>query len=101
MNTPKVLTEKEIEERLREFPGWVYEDNKIKKEFSFDNFTAVTRLACELAPFCDEIDHHPDVKLTYRKAFFELQRFDAGGKVTDRDFVVARKIEDLYKTQLK
>jgi 4a-hydroxytetrahydrobiopterin dehydratase len=96
---PIVLTNEEINKKLKEFPGWVYEENKIKKEFSFDNFTAVTKLVCELAPFCDEIDHHPDVKLTYRKALFELQRFDAGGKVTDRDFVVAQKIDELYKEQ--
>jgi len=65
----------------------------------------------KLAPFCEELDHHPDIHIFYNKVLFELQRFDVGqdaseagsggspvsGKVTDKDFMPAKKIEQLYK----
>jgi 4a-hydroxytetrahydrobiopterin dehydratase len=50
-----------------------------------------------IASFCESIDHHPDIHLFYNKILFELQRFDVGGKVTDKDFMAAEEIEKVYK----
>jgi 4a-hydroxytetrahydrobiopterin dehydratase len=93
----RILSEQEIIERLKDFPGWNYKDNKISKEFKFDSFMRGVNLIVKLASFCDAIDHHPDIHIFYRKILFELQRFSVGGKVTERDFIVAKKIEELYK----
>jgi len=96
MNKPNALDESEIQKRLKNFPGWGYKDNKIKKEFKFRNFMDSLVFVIRLAPFCEAIDHHPDVHIFYSKVLFELQRYDIGGKVTDRDFKVAEQIEKLY-----
>lgn len=90
------LTQEEIQQRLRELPGWNYEDDKIKKEFKFKDFMDSLGFVNSLAPFFEEMDHHPDTFIMYSTIRFELQRFDIGGKVTDRDFVVAKKIEEEY-----
>ena len=37
--------------------------------------------------------------LMYSKVLFELQRFDAGGKVTDRDILIAGEIEKAYRAR--
>lgn len=92
----KILSKKEIKERLVNFSGWKFTDNKISKEFKFDDFMDSLSFVNDLAPFCESIDHHPDVHIFYSKIVFELQRFDIGGKVTDRDFIVAAEIERLY-----
>jgi 4a-hydroxytetrahydrobiopterin dehydratase len=91
------LSEEEVISRLKGFSGWEYKDNKISKTFEFDSFTQGSCLVCELGPFCDKIDHHPDVIINYKKVHFELTRFDIGGKVTEQDFAIAQKIEELYK----
>ena len=93
-----VLTEKEIKLRLKKFKGWEYnpKTHKISKEFVFKTFQEGINLIAKLAPFCDSIDHHPDIHISYKKVLFELQRFSVGGKVTDRDFIIASKIEELY-----
>lgn len=91
------LSESEITKKLNSFPGWEYGDDRIKKEFVFDSFTQGVKLVYDLAPFCDKIDHHPDVHIYYKKIIFELTRFSIGGKVTLRDFTVAQEIERLYK----
>jgi len=90
------LGEAEIKDRLRELPGWEYEDNKLVKTFEFPTFNDGIALINQLVPFCNEIDHHPDIFISYTKITFYLTRYSIGGHVTDRDFDVAEKIEDLY-----
>lgn len=91
------LSEVEISENLTILPGWQFEKNKITKTFEFPNFSDGIFLLSHLAPFCNKIDHHPDVIINYKKIRFELTRFSIGGKVTERDFTIAQKIESLYQ----
>ncbi|MEK7142873.1 MAG: 4a-hydroxytetrahydrobiopterin dehydratase [Patescibacteria group bacterium] len=94
---PKILSLQEIKKGLQKLPGWKYRANKISKQFEFKSFRQGIALVNKLAPFCDRIDHHPDIHINYRKILFELTRYDIGGKVTDRDLVVAGEIERLYR----
>jgi 4a-hydroxytetrahydrobiopterin dehydratase len=95
----KILSSEEISERLKNFPGWTYAGGKITKEFRFTSFVGVVKFIDILAPFCNSIDHHPDIHIYYTRVVFELQRFSVGGKVTPRDFVVAQEIEKIYSEQ--
>lgn len=92
----QTLTEPEIKKELSKFPGWKYHDNKISKEFVFKSFDKAVEFVNKLAPFCNKIDHHPDIHIYYKKIVFDLQRFSVGGKVTQRDFIVAAEIERLF-----
>jgi 4a-hydroxytetrahydrobiopterin dehydratase len=92
----KILTPEEIEKKLTDFPGWAYHDNKITKQFEFASFDQAVEFITQLAPFCNRIDHHPDIHIYYKKITFDLQRFSVGGKVTPRDFTVATEIERLF-----
>lgn len=96
MKKPNILTKKEIREKIKLFPGWTYKTNKIVKEFKFADFVESLDFINKLIPYCELIDHHPDVHIFYSKVLFELSRFDVGGKVTDKDFMVAKEIERLY-----
>lgn len=96
-----ILTNQEIDEKLKKIPGWKYKDNKIVKEFVFGSFIDALIFINQLAPFCQRIDHHPDMHWSYKKIIFELTRYSVGGKVTDRDFIVASEIERLYKEYKK
>jgi len=97
----KILSEKEVEKILSRLHGWIYKDNKISKKFKFDDFLDSVDFINKLTPFCQELDHHPDVHIFYNKILFDLQRFDVGGKVTNKDVLVANKIEELYRSKLK
>jgi len=92
----KPLTDKEITEKLKDFPGWNFHDDKISKQFEFKSFSDAVLFINKLTPFCNKIDHHPDIHIYYKKILFDLQRFSVGGKVMERDFTVAREIERLY-----
>ena len=95
-NDIHVLDEKEIINRLREIPGWSYKDNKISKEFKFNDFMEVLSFITKMANFFENNDHHPDIHIYYSKVLFELTRWDAGGKVTNMDFITALEIEKNY-----
>src|SRR3989344_4804020 len=97
MTDIKILTQEEIQQELLHLEGWVYNNDKISKEFKCNDFMDSLNFVNKLAPYCEQIDHHPDVHIFYSKVLFELQRFDVGGKVTDKDFIVAQEIERLYK----
>ncbi len=93
----KILSEDEIQSNLKEVSGWKYQDNKISKEFDFDSFMDTIAFIIKLAPFSEANEHHPDIHIFYTKIRFDLQRFDVGGKVTDKDFLVAKQIEKLFR----
>lgn len=98
MDDLNILTIEEIEKKLKDFPGWIFSGNKISKTFVFPSFKDAVKMIDRLKLFCDQIDHHPDIHILYKKIIFELSRFSVGGKVTERDFTVAKEIETLYSS---
>jgi 4a-hydroxytetrahydrobiopterin dehydratase len=100
METPKVLAQQEVEEGLKSLPGWKFEDDKISKEFKFNDFMDSLGFVNKMAPIFEEYDHHPDINIMYSKILFGLHRFDAGGKVTDSDLFIAGEIEKNYAERL-
>lgn len=96
MKKPIILTPKEIKVKLKKLPGWKFTHNKISKQFEFKDFMDSLGFVKKLAPYFESMDHHPDTHIMYSKILFELQRFDVGGKVTDKDILVATEIEKRY-----
>jgi len=92
----EILSQEQIHEELKKLPGWLYQNDKLSKEFLFNDFMDSLGFVNALAPFCESNDHHPDIHIFYSKVLFELQRFDVGGKVTNKDILVATEIERLY-----
>ncbi|MFA5258615.1 MAG: 4a-hydroxytetrahydrobiopterin dehydratase [Candidatus Pacearchaeota archaeon] len=93
----QVLNPKEINEKLKEIPGWKYKENKIEKEFQFKEFLEVLAFLVKISPFFEKNDHHPDMHIYYSKVLFQLTRWDIGGKVTNMDFITASEIERVFK----
>ena len=101
MDKPKILTKNEIEKVLPQLAGWTYADDKLTKEFQFADFVGSLSFINRMVAYFQEMDHHPDAHIFYNKLKLELTRYDVGGKVTDRDIEVAKKIEETYKTENK
>ena len=77
----KVYSEPEIKERLKkDLPLWVFEGNWIKRKYK-------TQSLAEAAW------HHPDITASYAWVEVRLTNHAAKG-VTDKDFELAKKIED-------
>lgn len=101
IDNKRILSEEEIMEKLKGFPGWILKGNKIVKEFELNNFMEVLKLVNSLAPFFEKNDHHPDMNISYKNITFELTRYDMDEKITELDFITAREIEEKLKELVK
>ncbi|MFD7446065.1 4a-hydroxytetrahydrobiopterin dehydratase [Streptomyces sp. NPDC059909] len=87
------LSQKEIEDRLRELPGWSQEGDRIARTYRLGNHFAATALVVHVAQIQDELNHHSDLTLGYNTVNLTVNTHDAGGAITDRDFELARRVE--------
>lgn len=90
------LTSEEIEKALQDLPEWEYADDKISKEFSFDNFRDAVSFLVRISYEAEDQVHHPEIMNVYNTVNISLSTHDAGGKVTGKDVKLAKSIESLY-----
>lgn len=76
---------------LETLDNWTYDENKLSKTFSFDDFAQALDFVNEVGRLAEDQGHHPDIHLSYGSVHIELTTHDAGG-VTERDFALARAI---------
>lgn len=97
VDKPKVLTAKELRAIMPRLAGWKLATNKLSRTFEFHDFVQSLSFVNSLVAYFETVDHHPDVHIAYGEVTFELTRYDMGGKVTDRDVEVAKKISSMYR----
>jgi 4a-hydroxytetrahydrobiopterin dehydratase len=95
---PQLLSDDEINQRLRIFDGWVLSPDKtsIRRECEFDSFKVAVCFFNEVAKLAEEFDHHPDIFSSYRTVKIELSTHDAHG-LTELDFNLAEKIDQVIR----
>ncbi|HEU4807081.1 MAG TPA: VOC family protein [Homoserinimonas sp.] len=74
--------------------GFVHLDGVLYATYKTGDFESAAALVAQVAQLADAQNHHPDIRLGYGSAEFELSSHDAGG-VTDRDITLARGIHEL------
>lgn len=93
----KKLSDTEIDDRLKNLDGWTYAKGAIHTSFEFENFkeafTVMTRIAFE----AEAQEHHPNWGNVYNQLEISLSTHDADG-VTEKDFRLARTIEDIIES---
>ncbi|MCX4984560.1 4a-hydroxytetrahydrobiopterin dehydratase [Streptomyces sp. NBC_01077] len=87
------LSQKEIEDRLRELPGWSVGDDRLTREYRLGDHFAATALVVHVAQIQQELDHHSDLTLGYNTVGLSVNTHSAGGAVTEKDFELAERVE--------
>ncbi len=92
---PKVYTEEEISAKLADarLDDWFLEDGWIRRKYNTDGWQATLMLVNAIGFLCEAAWHHADLAVTWARVTVKLKTHSAGG-VTDKDFELARKIED-------
>ncbi len=90
------LSDDQIASELDSLPGWEHENDKLSKEFGFDNFRDAMSFITRIAFEAEEQVHHPEIFNVYNTVNISLSTHDAGGKVTEKDIKLANTIESLY-----
>jgi 4a-hydroxytetrahydrobiopterin dehydratase len=89
-----VLSDQEIDERLGRLEGWERSGNAIAREFKFDDFVGSVDFVNRITPPAEEMNHHPDLAISWNKVTVSLSTHSQGG-VTENDFELAARIADL------
>ncbi|MFF7123007.1 MULTISPECIES: 4a-hydroxytetrahydrobiopterin dehydratase [unclassified Streptomyces] len=89
------LSQKEIEDRLAELPGWSVEGDRLTRTYRLGSHFAATALVVHIARIQDELDHHSDLTLGYNTVSLSVNTHSAGGAVTGKDFELAHRVEDI------
>ena len=90
-----LLTSEKINNWIKEVSGWEYLGNQIGKEFQFKDFPEALNFVNKVGAYAEEMNHHPDIFLhSWNKVKITVSTHDKGG-VTENDFQLAKKINDL------
>ncbi len=92
--TPVPLSASEIEQRLRELPGWKRVGDEITRTFRLRYHGGVA-LIVHVADVERLIGHHADIDLRWGSVRFGITTHDAGHRLTESDFDLAHRIDAL------
>jgi 4a-hydroxytetrahydrobiopterin dehydratase len=91
----QVLDQATIDERLADrHADWTGSTAKLARSIEFADFPTAVQFVNDIAPRCEELDHHPDLAIRWRWVDVELSTHSAGG-VTDLDFALAEIVDEL------
>lgn len=95
----RVYSADEINSRLvAELPHWSYEDGWIRRKFKTSGWKATMMVVNTVGHLAEAAWHHPDMTVSYAFVIVKLVTHSAKG-VTDKDFELARKIEEVIGWQ--
>lgn len=90
-----VLDEAAVIARLsRELPDWRLENGAIRRKYRTHGWKATTMAVGCVAHLAEAAWHHPEISLSYGWLEVSLRNHAAKG-ITDKDFALARKIDDV------
>ncbi|KAI5916853.1 MAG: 4a-hydroxytetrahydrobiopterin dehydratase [Proteobacteria bacterium] len=91
--------EEEIKARLAaELPEWYYEDGWIRRKYRTSGWKGTLMVINTVGHLAEAAFHHPDIAASYAFVIVKLMNHAAKG-VTDKDFELAKKIEEVVMWQ--
>lgn len=91
------LTAEEIAALLPRVEGWrVEDDRRLKKVFRFGDFVGAVDFVTRLTPIVEAEGHHPNLSVRWGAVGVTIwtHAIDA---LTDNDFILAAKLDQLYQ----
>lgn len=97
MDNPELLSPEEIIQKASLLANWsLLEDNYLVYVFEFPDFLNALEFTVKVGLIAEEIQHHPEINLSWGKVALEITTNDLGG-LTELDFIFAMKINELIE----
>ena len=87
-----LLSEDQIDRRIKELDGWSLHGDGIRKQFTFKGFPEAVAFVNRLVPGAEAADHHPDLTINYRRVTVEYSTHSEG-VLTAKDFAGAAQAD--------
>jgi 4a-hydroxytetrahydrobiopterin dehydratase len=95
----RVYADDEIAARLgKDLPKWKYENGWIRRKYKTHGWKGTLMVINTVGHLAEAAWHHPDITASYAWVEVRLMNHAAKG-ITDKDFELARKIEDVVQWQ--
>jgi 4a-hydroxytetrahydrobiopterin dehydratase len=95
----RTYSDDEIATRLKhELPHWYFENGWIRRKYRTNSWKGTLMVINTVGHLAEAAWHHPDLTASYAWVEVRLQNHAAKG-ITDKDFELARKIEDVVHWQ--
>lgn len=95
----EVYDDEEITARLgEELPHWTYSDGWIRRKYKTSGWKSTLMVVNTVGHLAEAGWHHPDMTVSYAFVNVKLQNHAAKG-ITDKDFELAKKIEEVVMWQ--
>lgn len=99
LDPKKTFTDNEVEERLAaDLPHWKLQDGWIRRTFRTSSWKGTLMVINAVGHLAEAAWHHPDITASYAWVEVRLMSHDAKG-ITERDFQLAKKIEEVVGWQ--
>ena len=88
------LSSEKISEELKNLPGWTIKEEKLHKDFEFEDFNQAFGFMTRAAMNIEKMNHHPEWFNVYNRITVDLTTHDAGG-ITENDIELAKILNSL------
>jgi 4a-hydroxytetrahydrobiopterin dehydratase len=88
------LSDEEIDGRLEGLDGWERHGDAIRKSYDRGDFKGSVGFVNALTPVAEEMNHHPDVAISWKDVEVTITTHSEGG-LTENDFELARRIDEV------
>ena len=88
------MTDAEVKDEPSKLGSWEREGDALVREFEFANFVGSVDFVNRITPVAEEMNHHPDLSISWNKVHVSLSTHSEGG-ITESDFQLATKIDSL------
>jgi 4a-hydroxytetrahydrobiopterin dehydratase len=95
----EVYSVDDVQARLSaELPTWTFEDGWIRRKYKTSGWKATLMVVNTVGHLAEAAWHHPDMTVSYAFVNVKLMNHAAKG-ITDKDFALAAKIEEVLMWQ--
>jgi 4a-hydroxytetrahydrobiopterin dehydratase len=95
----EVYSDQEVQKRLEdELPHWNLENGWIRRKYKTSGWKSTLMVVNTVGHLAEAAFHHPDMTLSYAFVIVKLMNHAAKG-ITNKDFELARKIEEVIMWQ--
>lgn len=75
--------------------NWKHENNFLVAHYEFNDFITAFSFMQQVAFLAEAHNHHPYFINVYNKVTIKLNTHDAGNKVTEKDYQLAKAIDEI------
>lgn len=84
----------QVEQKLKDLPGWVLKNEKLHRELKFKNFVEAFGFMSQAAILAEKMNHHPEWSNVYSNVVIDLATHEVDG-ISQRDFDLASQMNDV------